>query len=227
MLSSSQPRLTIASHQAFARFDSELGYFPGLGSVVGLLLTQMPAEDAFWTLVSLVADNGLRQYFPSAREELALETLAFESLLETMEPKLAKRMVRTLSRFSAASTVWVRADPARLQQRELSVSPRDYLAVWHSTLYLTILPQPTVLRLVDLLLFDPKACFRIALALLDLSHLDDRLAFPSRDAALNHLLAPPPTAFEPALLIPAVATTKVSDDKLKKAFAKAAKALKG
>lgn len=113
----------------------------------------------------------------------------------------------------------------RRPQRELSVPPTDYLAVWHSTLYLTILPQPTVLRIVDLLLFDVKARHRIALALLDLSHLDDRTAFPSRDAALNHLLAPPPTAFTPALLIPAVAATKVSDDKLKKAFAKAAKAL--
>ncbi|GAA5857652.1 hypothetical protein JCM9279_006477 [Rhodotorula babjevae] len=186
--------------QAFTRF-TPLGYYAGLGSVVGLLLTQMPAEDAFWTLVALVRDHGLRQYFPSAQDELRLEALAFEFLLEAMEPKLARRL------------------------RELSVRPSDYLAVWHSTLYLTILPQPTVLRIVDLLLFDVKARHRVALALLDLSHLDDRTAFPSRDAALNHLLAPPPTAFTPTLLVPAVAATKVSDDKLKKALVKAAKAL--
>ncbi|BGP40687.1 hypothetical protein JCM10449v2_004649 [Rhodotorula kratochvilovae] len=188
--------------QAFARFDSKLGYYPGLGSVVGLLLTQMPAEDAFWTLVSLVKNYALRQFFSSAEGELRLETLAFEYLHEAMEPKLAKRM------------------------RELGVSPSDYLANWNSSLFLTILPQPTVLRLVDLLLFDPKTRYRVPLALLDLSHLDDRLSFPSRDAVLNHLLAPPPTAFTPALLIPAVATMKLSDDKLKKAHTKAAKALK-
>ncbi|GAA5899074.1 hypothetical protein JCM8208_002997 [Rhodotorula glutinis] len=186
--------------QAFARF-LPLAYYPGLGSVVGLLLTQMPAEDAFWTLVALVQDHGLRQYFPSAQAELRLEAVAFEFLLEAMEPKLARRL------------------------RELSVTPADYLAVWHSTLYLTILPQPTVLRIIDLLLFDVKARHRVALALLDLSHLDDRTAFPSRDAALNHLLAPPPTAFTPALLFPAIASTKVGDDKLKKALVKAAKAL--
>ncbi|GAA5947403.1 hypothetical protein JCM3775_000861 [Rhodotorula graminis] len=186
--------------QAFAHF-LPLDYYPGLGSVVGLLLSQMPAEDAFWTLVALVQDYGLRQYFPSAQDELRLETLAFEFLLEAMEPKLARRL------------------------RELSVPPSDYLAVWHSTLYLTVLPQPTVLRIVDLLLFDVKARHRVALALLDLSHLDDHAAFPSRDAALNHLLAPPPTAFTPTLLFPAIASTKVSDDKLKKAFVKAAKAL--
>jgi len=54
----------------------------------------MPAEDAFWTLVALVRDHGLRQYFPSAQDELRLETLAFEFLLEAMEPKLARRLVR-------------------------------------------------------------------------------------------------------------------------------------
>ncbi|GAA6055301.1 hypothetical protein JCM3770_004829 [Rhodotorula araucariae] len=189
--------------QAFGRFASKLGYYAGLGSVVGLLLTQMPAEDAFWTLISLVKNHALSQYFPAEGDELRRETIAFEHLHEAMEPKVAKRM------------------------RELGVSPSDYLALWQSSLFLTILPQTTVVRLVDLLLFDTKTRYRIPLALLDLSHLDDRIAFPSRDAVLNHLLAPPPTAFTPELLIPAVAATKVGDDKVKKAHAKAAKAHKG
>lgn len=110
-------------------------------------------------------------------------------------------------------------------QREAAIPPVEYLSTWHSTLFLSILPHATVLRLVDILFFDPKAHYRISLALLDLSHFDDRLSFPSRDAILNHLLAPPPSAFEPALLMPAVATIKVSDDKVKKAHKKAAQAI--
>ncbi|GJN91048.1 hypothetical protein Rhopal_004063-T1 [Rhodotorula paludigena] len=187
--------------QALSRFDPKLGYYPGLASVIALLLTQMPAESAFWTLVSLVKNYALRQYFPSSKAELRVETLAFEYLLDAAEPKIGKRL------------------------REAAIPPVEYLSTWHSTLFLSILPHATVLRLVDILFFDPKAHYRIALALLDLSHFDDRLSFPSRDAILNHLLAPPPSAFEPALLIPAVATIKVSDDKVKKAHKKAAQAI--
>ncbi|GAA6008765.1 hypothetical protein JCM10207_001715 [Rhodosporidiobolus poonsookiae] len=186
---------------AFARYDMQLVYFSGLADIVALLLTQQTAESAFWTLCSLVRNYGLRQFFPAGKEELRLEILAFGFLLETMESKLAKRL------------------------RELSISPSDFLANWSSTLFLSVLPLPTVLRLVDLLLFDPKTRHRAPLALLDLSHLDDSTVFPTRDAVLNHLLAPPPSAFSPALLIPAVATMKLSDDKVKKAYKKAAQAM--
>ncbi|GAA5946712.1 hypothetical protein JCM10213_004663 [Rhodosporidiobolus nylandii] len=183
---------------AFARFSQQLVYYPGLANVVALLLSQMPAQDAFWTLCSLCGRYGLRQFFASGKEELRLELLAFGFLLDATEPKLAKRM------------------------HELSITPADYLPIWLSTLFLSVLPLQTTLRLVDLLLFDAKTRYRAPLALLDLSHLEDTSAFPSRDAVLNHLLAPPPEAFAPALLIPAVATMKLSDDRLKKAFKKAA-----
>ncbi|GAA5897780.1 hypothetical protein JCM6882_000095 [Rhodosporidiobolus microsporus] len=187
--------------RAFGRFDQQLCYYPGLVNVVALLLTQMPAESAFWTLCSLVRNYGFKQFFPSSKEELRLEMLAFGFLLEATESKLAKRL------------------------RDLSITPSDFLPIWLSTLFLSILPLPTTLRLIDLLLFDPKTRYRAPLALLDLSHLEDTLAFPTRDSVLNHLLAPPPEAFTPALLIPAVATMKLSDDKLKKAYKKAAQAM--
>ncbi|GAA6031346.1 hypothetical protein JCM8097_005611 [Rhodosporidiobolus ruineniae] len=194
---------------AFARYDPQLGYYPGLVNVVALLLTQMPAESAFWSLCALVKNKadpagggyGFRQFFPSGKEEMRLECLAFGFLLEASEPKLAKRL------------------------RDLSISPADYLPLWHSTLFLSILPLPTALRLVDLLLFDPKTRHRAPLALLDLAHLEDTALSPTRDAVLNYLVAPPPEAFAPQLLVPAIATVKVSDDRLKKAYKKAAQAM--
>ncbi|GAA5981620.1 hypothetical protein JCM11641_003919 [Rhodosporidiobolus odoratus] len=186
---------------AFARYEQQLVYYPGFVNMVALLLMQMPAEPAFWTLVSLCRNYGFKQFFAVGREELRLETLAFDFLLDSTEAKLAKRL------------------------RELSITSADYLPTWLSTFFLSVFPLQTTLRLVDLLLFDPKTRYRAPLALLDLSHLEVTLSFPSRDAVLNHLLAPPPQIFSPALLIPAIATTKVSDDKLKKAFKKGAQAL--
>ncbi|BGP00085.1 GTPase-activating protein GYP5 [Rhodotorula toruloides] len=187
--------------RAFLRFDRQLGYYRGLASVVALLLSQMPAETAFGTLISLVKNYSFRHHFPTGVEQLRLDVLAFDCLFEAEEPKVAKRL------------------------NELGVSARDYLPFWLPTFFLTILPHTTVVRLMDILLFNPKMRYRIPLALLDLSHLDDRLTFPSRDAVLNHLLAPPPTAFEPALLFPAIAHIKLSDDKLKKAQKKAAQVM--
>ncbi|GAA5864059.1 hypothetical protein JCM1840_000689 [Sporobolomyces johnsonii] len=186
---------------AFARFDQQLGYFPGLVNVVALLLMQMPAEEAFFTLVSLVRNYGFKQFFPVGKEELRLETLAFGFLLEAVEPKTAKRL------------------------RDLSIPPSSYLPTWLSTLFLSILPLPSVLRIVDLLLFDPRTRYRAPLALLDLSHLTDESAFPTRDSVLNHLLAPSPAAFSPALLVPAMGTIKLSDDRVKKSIKKAAQVM--
>ncbi|CEQ41937.1 SPOSA6832_03695, partial [Sporobolomyces salmonicolor] len=186
---------------AFARFDQQLGYFPGLVNVVALLLMQMPAEEAFFTLVSLVRNYGFKQFFPIGKEELRLETLAFGFLLEAVGPKTAKRL------------------------RDLAILPSSYLPIWLSTLFLSILPLPSVLRIVDLLLFDPKTRYRAPLALLDLSHLTDESAFPTRDSVLNHLLAPPPAAFSPALLVPVMRSIKLSDDRVKKSIKKAAQVM--
>lgn len=180
----------------------------------------MPAETAFGTLISLVKNYSFRHHFPTGVEQLRLDVLAFDCLFEAEEPKLAKRLVS--GAVDDFSSNFADSCPS---QNELGVSAREYLPFWLPTFFLTILPYTTVVRLMDILLFDPKMRYRIPLALLDLSHLDDRLTFPSRDAVLNHLLAPPPTAFEPALLFPAIAHIKLSDDKLKKAQKKAAQAM--
>lgn len=79
--------------QAFSHFDRQLGYYPGLVNVVALLLTQMPAEESFYTLVSLVKNYGFRQFFRAGQEELRLETIAFSFLLNMVEPKIARRLV--------------------------------------------------------------------------------------------------------------------------------------
>jgi hypothetical protein len=65
-----------------------------MGFVGGLILSQVgDGELAFWTLVSLVKNWDMKQFFPAGREELRIATLAFGFVLESAEPKLAKRFV--------------------------------------------------------------------------------------------------------------------------------------
>jgi len=85
----------LLTRQAFSHFDAQLGYYSGLANLVALLLTQMPAEESFFTLISLVKNYGFRQFFVVGREELRLETIAFSYLLEMVEPKIARKFVRT------------------------------------------------------------------------------------------------------------------------------------
>ncbi|GAA5947591.1 hypothetical protein JCM3765_000989 [Sporobolomyces pararoseus] len=183
---------------AFSHYDRQLGYYNGLANLVALLLTQMPAEESFWTLVSLVKNYGFRQFFAVGREELRLETIAFAFLLEMVEPKVARRF------------------------RELEINTFDYLFSWLSTFFLSILPLQTVQRVLDIFLLDPKTRYRAPLAILSLAHYTDSDLFPSRDSVLNYLLAPPPTAFAPSILVPAISNCKLSDDKVHKAIKKAA-----
>ncbi|GAA5989726.1 hypothetical protein JCM5350_007368 [Sporobolomyces pararoseus] len=183
---------------AFSHFDRQLGYYNGLANIVALLLTQMPAEESFWTLISLVRNYGFRQFFAVGREELRLETIAFTFLLEMVEPKIARRF------------------------RELEINTFDYLFSWLSTFFLSVLPLPTVQRVLEIFLLDPKIRYRAPLAILSLAHYTDSDVFPSRDSVLNYLLAPPPTAFPPTILIPTINNYKLSDDKVHKAIKKAA-----
>ena len=180
----------------------------------------MPAEESFYTLVSLVKNYGFRQFFAVGREELRLEMIAFTFLLEMVEPKIARRFV-SFSRLDLAvgfecSRVF------RPPQREFEIGTTEYLFSWLSSFFLSVLPLPTVLRLVDVFLLDPKTRYRAPLTILHLAQFPDLDQFPSRDSVLNYLLAPPPTAFSPAILIPAISNYKLSDDKVHKAIKRAA-----
>lgn len=76
------------------RFQPQLGYYAGFAQIAITLLTQMPAESAFCTLVALVRGYGYHIFFPSRRQDLEIELLAFGHVFESIEGKLARRIVR-------------------------------------------------------------------------------------------------------------------------------------
>lgn len=74
---------------------------------------------------------------------------------------------------------------------------------------------------MDLILYDSSYKLRVALAILDLSHLDDATLFPTRESVLHWLHHLPPPSFSPALLLPTVHTIRLREDRVKKAYKKA------
>ncbi|GAA5961289.1 hypothetical protein JCM8115_001539 [Rhodotorula mucilaginosa] len=187
---------------AFMRSQPQLGYYAGFAQIAITLLTQMPAESAFCTLVALVRGYGYHIFFPSRRQDLEVELSAFSHVFEALEGKLARRM------------------------RDWRIPASEYFPIWLSTSFTSILPQHIVLHLLDLLFYDFRMLYRIPIAILALSKLDDRHAFPTRDAVLNNLLAPPPELFTSNAIVSAAFSVKVTDDKIAKARKKAEQAVR-
>lgn len=105
-----------SSAQALSRYNNELGYAKGLALTAGLILSHVPAEarltprtstktptdtpfchqETFWILVSLINRFGFRSYFGCAAlfETLLLEVRIFGIILDSVNPKLSKHLVR-------------------------------------------------------------------------------------------------------------------------------------
>lgn len=59
-----------------------MGYCQGSGFIVGLLLMQMPEEEAFAVLVKLMQDYRMRDMFKPSMAELGLCMFQLENLVQ-------------------------------------------------------------------------------------------------------------------------------------------------
>ncbi|MBN3302012.1 EVI5L protein, partial [Amia calva] len=73
-----------ASACAYSLVDREVGYCQGSAFIVGLLLMQMPEEEAFCVFVRLMQEYRLRELFKPSMAELGLCIYQFEYLLQVM-----------------------------------------------------------------------------------------------------------------------------------------------
>ncbi|KAM9491514.1 EVI5-like protein isoform 2-T3 [Salvelinus alpinus] len=69
--------------KAYSLVDREVGYCQGSAFIVGLLLMQMPEEEAFCVFVRLMQEYRLRELFKPTMDELGLCIYQFEYLLQT------------------------------------------------------------------------------------------------------------------------------------------------
>ncbi|KAJ9578377.1 hypothetical protein L9F63_005409, partial [Diploptera punctata] len=135
--------------KAYSLHDREVGYCQGSGFIVGLLLMQMPEEEAFAVLVKLMQEYRMRDMFKPTMAELGLCMYQLENLVQELIPDL------------------------HVHFQSQSFHTSMYASSWFLTLFTTALPLPVACRIMDVFLSEGMdVIFKVALALLTLGKED-------------------------------------------------------
>lgn len=135
--------------KAYSLHDREVGYCQGSGFIVGLLLMQMPEEEAFAVLVKLMQEYRMRDMFKPTMAELGLCMYQLENLVQELIPDL------------------------HVHFQSQSFHTSMYASSWFLTLFTTALPLPVACRIMDVFLSEGmEVIFKVALALLTLGKED-------------------------------------------------------
>uniref|UniRef100_A0A672NKF5 Ecotropic viral integration site 5 like n=1 Tax=Sinocyclocheilus grahami TaxID=75366 RepID=A0A672NKF5_SINGR len=135
--------------KAYSLVDREVGYCQGSAFIVGLLLMQMPEEEAFCVFVRLMQEYRLRELFKPSMAELGLCIYQFEHLLQEQLPEL------------------------NVHFRSQSFHTSMYASSWFLTLFLTFLPLPIATRIFDIFMYEGlEIIFRIGIAILQYNQTD-------------------------------------------------------
>ncbi|KAF7493516.1 Ecotropic viral integration site 5 -like protein [Sarcoptes scabiei] len=135
--------------KAYSLYDTEVGYCQGSAFVAGLLLLQMPEEDAFAVFQALMHDYRLREMFKPTMAELGLCIYQLECLVQELLPELYNHF----------------------QQQNFHTSM--YASSWFLTLFTSNLPIHLSTRIMDLFLSEGlDIIFRLSIAILQLCRDD-------------------------------------------------------
>ncbi|XP_063546445.1 ecotropic viral integration site 5 ortholog [Cydia strobilella] len=135
--------------KAYSLHDREVGYCQGSGFIVGLLLMQMPEEEAFAVLVKIMQQHRMRDMFKPSMAELGLCMFQLENLVQELLPDLH----------------------VHFQSQNFSTS--IYASSWFLTLFTTTLSLPLACRIMDVFLSEGiEIVFKVALAMLTLGKND-------------------------------------------------------
>ncbi|TMW48349.1 hypothetical protein DOY81_006575 [Sarcophaga bullata] len=129
--------------KAYSLHDREVGYCQGSGFIVGLLLMNMPEEEAFAVLVQIMQQHRMRDMFKPSMSELGLCMYQLENLLQEQIPEMY----------------------IHFQQQAFQTTM--YASSWFLTLYTTSLNLNISSRIMDVFLSEGmEFIFKVALALL-------------------------------------------------------------
>ncbi|KAJ8279385.1 hypothetical protein COCON_G00064510 [Conger conger] len=132
--------------KAYSLVDREVGYCQGSAFIVGLLLMQMPEEEAFCVFVKLMQDYRLRELFKPSMAELGLCMYQFECMIQEQLPELHQH-------FQAQS-----------------FHTSMYASSWFLTIFLTSFPLPVATRIFDIFMCEGlEIVFRVGLAILQMN----------------------------------------------------------
>eukprot|EP00057_Strongylocentrotus_purpuratus_P035412 XP_799050.3 PREDICTED: EVI5-like protein isoform X2 [Strongylocentrotus purpuratus] len=132
--------------KAYSLHDREVGYCQGSAFIVGLLLMQMPEEEAFCVLVKIMQEYGMRELFKPNMAHLGLCMFQFECMIQDLLPDLFKHF--TAQGFHTSM----------------------YASSWFLTLFAVCLPISLSMRIMDLFISEGmEAIFKIGAAMLQLN----------------------------------------------------------
>nr|XP_033478394.1 ecotropic viral integration site 5 protein homolog isoform X3 [Epinephelus lanceolatus] len=135
--------------KAYSLVDREVGYCQGSAFIVGLLLMQMPEEEAFCVFVKLMQDYRLRELFKPSMAELGLCMYQFESMIQEHLPEL------------------------HMHFQAQSFHTSMYASSWFLTIFLTSFPLPVATRIFDIFMCEGlEIVFRVGLAILQMNQTE-------------------------------------------------------
>ncbi|XP_022408985.1 ecotropic viral integration site 5 protein homolog isoform X3 [Monodon monoceros] len=179
--------------KAYSLVDREVGYCQGSAFIVGLLLMQMPEEEAFCVFVKLMQDYRLRELFKPSMAELGLCMYQFECMIQEHLPELF----------------------VHFQSQSFHTSM--YASSWFLTIFLTTFPLPIATRIFDIFMSEGlEIVFRAGLALLQMNQAE--LMQLDMEGMLQHFQKVIPHQFDggPDKLIQAAYQVKYNSKKMKK-----------
>ncbi|XP_026970140.1 ecotropic viral integration site 5 protein homolog isoform X7 [Sagmatias obliquidens] len=179
--------------KAYSLVDREVGYCQGSAFIVGLLLMQMPEEEAFCVFVKLMQDYRLRELFKPTMAELGLCMYQFECMIQEHLPELF----------------------VHFQSQSFHTSM--YASSWFLTIFLTTFPLPIATRIFDIFMSEGlEIVFRVGLALLQMNQAE--LMQLDMEGMLQHFQKVIPHQFDggPDKLIQTAYQVKYNSKKMKK-----------
>ncbi|XP_044883076.1 ecotropic viral integration site 5 protein homolog isoform X4 [Mauremys mutica] len=179
--------------KAYSLVDREVGYCQGSAFIVGLLLMQMPEEEAFCVFVKLMQDYRLRELFKPSMAELGLCMYQFEYMIQEQLPELY----------------------VHFQSQSFHTSM--YASSWFLTIFLTTFPLPIATRIFDIFMSEGlEIVFRVGLAVLQMNQAE--LMQLDMEGMLQHFQKVIPHQFDsgPDKLIQASYQVKYNAKKMKK-----------
>ncbi|XP_051481288.1 ecotropic viral integration site 5 protein homolog isoform X2 [Apus apus] len=179
--------------KAYSLVDREVGYCQGSAFIVGLLLMQMPEEEAFCVFVKLMQDYRLRELFKPSMAELGLCMYQLECMIQEHLPELY----------------------VHFQSQSFHTSM--YASSWFLTIFLTTFPLPIATRIFDIFMSEGlEIVFRVGLAVLQMNQAE--LLQLDMEGMLQHFQKVIPHQFDsgPDKLIQASYQVKYNAKKMKK-----------
>lgn len=179
--------------KAYSLVDREVGYCQGSAFIVGLLLLQMPEEEAFCVFFKLMQDYRLRELFKPSMAELGLCMYQFECMIQEYLPELF----------------------VHFQSQSFHTSM--YASSWFLTIFLTTFPLPIATRIFDIFMSEGlEIVFRVGLALLQMNQAE--LMQLDMEGMLQHFQKVIPHQFDggPEKLIQSAYQVKYNSKKMKK-----------